>query len=296
MRPTLPLWLLPERGEFMFDRAFAPFFLSVLAIWLPGCSDDGYVNVPNSGYQGSGSELACSAGRSRGPSEPCCLDFGVDACGANLFCAAFDGRSQATCYVVGTRTAGEECKESKQCLSGSCVKNKCAALLSETCDPAIGCAQKGATGTANPIACKAERQSAPTCTRLSLTRCESGPCASAQGDICAVRSAGLSLKCPRGTECVSQGGDVSTCEFAKSEGGTGKAPLYSACNVDADCGDGTYDGVCLPQKQCGYKRCGSDADCTNGKRCLACRIRSSGAISACVSDKHVGYEGATCTR
>jgi hypothetical protein len=282
----------------MVARIFSSFSFALLTfvVLFPGCGDDGYLNVPNSSYQSTSRESACLESRSRGPSEPCCLDFGVDACGANLFCAAFDGRSQATCYVEGSRTAGEECKESKQCLSGSCVKSKCAALLSEKCDPAIGCAQRGATGTTNPIACKAEGNSAPTCTVLSLANCGSGPCATSQGDICAVRSASLSLKCPRGTECASQGGDVSTCVLAKSEGGTGKAPLYGACNVDADCGDGTYDGVCLPQKQCGYKRCNGDSDCTSGKFCSSCRIRPSGAIGACVSDKHVGYDGERCFR
>jgi hypothetical protein len=53
-------------------------------------------------------------------SQPCCLAWGPDACGAALFCAAFDGRTQATCYAQRSRLEGEECTLDIQCAGGSC--------------------------------------------------------------------------------------------------------------------------------------------------------------------------------
>src|SRR5262245_8286836 len=53
-------------------------------------------------------------------SEPCCPDLGADACGANLFCEAFDGRTQPTCYITGSRKDGEECRADDHCASASC--------------------------------------------------------------------------------------------------------------------------------------------------------------------------------
>src|SRR5690242_15443328 len=51
----------------------------------------------------------CLSSASQGLSGPCCPELGIDACGANLFCAAFDGREQATCYPERSRMDGTEC-------------------------------------------------------------------------------------------------------------------------------------------------------------------------------------------
>jgi len=53
-------------------------------------------------------------------SEPCCAERGADACGARLFCAAFDGRTQTTCYPERSRLDGETCTANAQCVGNAC--------------------------------------------------------------------------------------------------------------------------------------------------------------------------------
>ena len=66
-------------------------------------------------------EQDCDAiAMTQGPSQPCCIAYGIDACGPNLFCAAFDGRSQPACYVDRSRLDGESCGADKHCLGASC--------------------------------------------------------------------------------------------------------------------------------------------------------------------------------
>jgi hypothetical protein len=92
---------------------------------------------------GAGAGGDCSAiGRSRGPTQECCPSFGVDACGALLFCAAFDGRTTPTCYPERSRTDGQECSEDRQCTSSACnaIARKCKALLGQPCTATVGCA------------------------------------------------------------------------------------------------------------------------------------------------------------
>ena len=62
---------------------------------------------------------------SQGPSEQCDPSHGIDACGAGLFCAAFDGRKVDTCYVLGSRLRDEECGDNSHCSSKNCVDNHC---------------------------------------------------------------------------------------------------------------------------------------------------------------------------
>lgn len=231
----------------------------------------------------------CDGKKSRGPSESCCPSFGVDACGAELFCAAFDGRTQATCYVLGSRKSLEECTEDEQCLTKVCAKSgKCVSLLGEACKADVGCSQ--ATGTqGSPTACVDDK-----CATVKLQQCAGDDCASEENDICAVPSASIALDCPKGLQCSREAGsELSRC---KNGGVTGKAPLYGECEEDEDCGDGTYDGVCVQgadYQVCGYKECTGDGDCSAGKNCLTCPL-SNGSIQACVSPDHVGNKGAKC--
>lgn len=80
--------------------------------------------------------------KSQPVSSPCCTGYGIDACGADLFCAAFDGRKQATCYPVHSRLAGETCTADDQCATLSCntTAGKCKALPGTKCDLSVGCA------------------------------------------------------------------------------------------------------------------------------------------------------------
>jgi hypothetical protein len=78
---------------------------------------------------------------SRGLSESCCEDLGIDACGAGLFCAAFDGRTVATCYPDGIRQPGQECAADGHCISKSCHvdQHRCLGMPGTACEVGLGC-------------------------------------------------------------------------------------------------------------------------------------------------------------
>ncbi len=78
-------------------------------------------------------------------SQPCCLASGIDACGASLFCAAFDGRKQPTCYLERSRLDMTECTEDRQCTSGECnlTARECRSVMGAACTEAVGCAATG---------------------------------------------------------------------------------------------------------------------------------------------------------
>jgi hypothetical protein len=79
--------------------------------------------------------LACETlGPSQALSEECDPDLGIDACGAGLFCEAFDGREVYTCYELRSRLPGEECSASEQCVNQKCGGGICLkALVGEPC-------------------------------------------------------------------------------------------------------------------------------------------------------------------
>ncbi|MCP4806263.1 MAG: hypothetical protein GY913_05700 [Proteobacteria bacterium] len=66
--------------------------------------------------------VGCAGGEDTGfpmsqqASEPCEPAHGIDACGAGLFCAALDGRSQPTCYPLYSRQNGESCDDDDNCI------------------------------------------------------------------------------------------------------------------------------------------------------------------------------------
>lgn len=90
----------------------------------------------------------CAFPTSQAASEPCCPAHGVDACGAGLFCAAFDGRMQPTCYIEGVRQNGETCGADPHCLSGACHPDLevCRPTQGEDCAPEVGCAPRSDEG------------------------------------------------------------------------------------------------------------------------------------------------------
>ncbi len=91
---------------------------------------------------GGGAPATCSEPKSQGPSLPCCTSYGVDACGADLFCAAFDGRTRATCYPEHSRLDMTSCTADIQCASRKCnlTAGACASSPHSSCTAAIGCA------------------------------------------------------------------------------------------------------------------------------------------------------------
>ncbi|WP_050724463.1 hypothetical protein [Vulgatibacter incomptus] len=87
-------------------------------------------------------DSSCDYPTTQGLTMPCCESRGVDACGAGLFCAAFDGRRQATCYSERSRSDGASCTADLHCMSGSCDPSaeRCRALPGTKCEAALGCA------------------------------------------------------------------------------------------------------------------------------------------------------------
>lgn len=115
------------------------------------------------GYVCDPERLVCIANSTIGPdcsyspvqalSEPCCSSYGADACGAGLFCAAFDGRHRETCYANYSRLSFEACTEDRQCASHSCNTSvyKCRSAQYELCTTSVGCAPTNAIG--EPLTC-----------------------------------------------------------------------------------------------------------------------------------------------
>jgi hypothetical protein len=121
-------------------------------------------------------------------SEPCCEEWGVDACGAGLFCAAFDGRKQATCYAENSRRDGEACGADLHCASRSCNVEKAACRSSNyaRCDVTIGCAPSLAGDTFwcddvynNPPQCSGLLSCNSSCTKNE--QCLSQACGTVRG-------------------------------------------------------------------------------------------------------------------
>jgi hypothetical protein len=139
-------------------------------------------------------------------SEPCCADYGPDACGAGLFCAAFDGRTELTCYAEGSRLDMTECTADIQCASGVCAPtaSKCRSMPGAACNDAIGCAKVGnsqyvcvggncqftAAKLGDP--CNAE-------TSCQVGQCISGVCLGVEGTTCSDSSDCRSDLCCNGT-------------------------------------------------------------------------------------------------
>ncbi len=191
-----------------------------LAILVVGCG-------PSEGPSG---QTGCKnqTPRSQALSQPCCQEWGVDACGATLFCAAFDGRTQATCYPERSRADRTECTEDRQCTSGSCnlAAGRCRSTPYTACEAAIGCASDPA---GKRYACDGSKSPAQ-CVQMG------------NGTTGAV--------CEAGADCQS-----GTCTDFRCKGKLGQS-----CDVDTDC----VEGHCA---MCGYSNvfCSSPSD---SRECL----------------------------
>ena len=196
-----------------------------LALAALDCGTDGAGGGRTTGDAGDAGDAAvldpgsCSAiSKTQGPSEACCPGYGIDACGAGLFCAAFDGRTQATCYVDGSRADQTECSDDHQCTSGSCnaTERKCRSLPGFACTSQTGCA----AAMGQSYVCVGG-----TCTRSNG---EAGaPCATAT-DCSGGRS------CSAGHLCV--GADGAPCDATK--------PSESQCTAGLCCTSSSQCGAC----------------------------------------------------
>ncbi len=159
-------------------------------------------------------------------SAPCCMGWGIDACGAGLFCAAFDGRTQATCYPERSRKHGETCLANNQCLSEHCSKvtNTCTLLPGSACSPGDPC-ERPLNGV--PHACVESRCTATPCDPVAQTGCAPSETCDLAGETTGCRQPGPAKHgescapftghpCARGLTCVG-----SVC--------------CKVCKTDADC-------------------------------------------------------------
>jgi hypothetical protein len=127
---------------------------------------------------GSPTAASCKAAfaASQSLSQPCCLERGPDACGAGLFCAAFDGRTQATCYPEHVRLGGQPCTADVQCLGLACdASGVCKGAPNGTCSAAIGCGK--ALGSDLPFFCDETASAGPICS--PCTRSSTDPACAA---------------------------------------------------------------------------------------------------------------------
>lgn len=174
---------------------------------------------------GTGSTGGCDIAKVRSLAESCCMSYGIDACGAGLFCAAFDGRTVATCYPNNSRTAGQTCTQDTHCMSATCgSKQLCAALPTEACKPEWGCAPlQGARSVCIETQCRlvsdgycatdGDCQGGAVC---RADRCRDAATAKYAGEACTDSSECLAgncfknlcqcskethLGCPGGTQC-----------------------------------------------------------------------------------------------
>jgi hypothetical protein len=162
---------------------------------------------------------------SQGLSEPCCQDRGVDACGANLFCAAFDGRTVPTCYADRSRQDGESCASDKNCLSSEChgTEDRCKATPGSSCTAELGCAK---SPTADKMVCAGLLESEPRCIPTTGV---------------------IGQPCEQHTDCESERCQDQVCECAPDCGDRECGP--DGCGNS--CGSCRGGWVCSTQGQCG---------------------------------------------
>jgi hypothetical protein len=189
-------------------RPLLPALLTVASLVACGPADPSPSFTDHDG--GVVDSNACqSLGRARTDSESCCPQFGLDACGANLFCAALDGRTVPTCYPEYSRPAGATCGEDRQCLAGRCntQQGKCTYATGFECDAALGC---GSRDPLNPIAVCGGYPSSSGLDSTRLT-CQARPVLGGECGVCFVAADchSASLTCASG-RCVGNSGATVT--------------------------------------------------------------------------------------
>jgi hypothetical protein len=170
------------------------------------CSGGTVANVVSDGGTGDGGaeagllapDTSCRASYpvSQPLSAPCCPDRGADACGAGLFCAAFDGRTQPTCYPEHSRFDAQSCTADVQCLTTSACDSSgvCKGKADGGCTTP-GCNQPPPTdgGTTTPGKCPSTCATNAACQATCPTSGTLVACCDTITSICYATNAG---KCP----------------------------------------------------------------------------------------------------
>ncbi len=168
----------------------------------------------------------CDQPKSQSASAPCCLEYGLDACGAGLFSAAFDGRLQPTCYVDGSRLDRTEGNEDGQCVSGSCNLQtlECRSRPGTECESTTGCAAVGTQGyvCASDKCTASDGEGGDPCGSTADCKqgqCVGGKCLGTEGAAC---NPGTD-SCAAGLCC--DGYPTSTCGACGADHGEKCSPL-----------------------------------------------------------------------
>ncbi len=190
-----------------------------------------FVVACSAGHGASGGGATCSdIPKVRGPAESCCRDYGIDACGPMLFCAALDGRTVAACYPVNSRMDGETCTSDNQCVSRSCnlMAGKCKSTPSTKCTGDLGCGSDP-DGT--------------------MYVCFKGQCA-------VVGDGSYGSACAKNSDCSSMICDPQTASCASA-----KLPNGKPCNAPVDCASGVCEQNTCWGNLPGGSPCTETADC-----------------------------------
>jgi hypothetical protein len=225
---------------------------SVIAV---GCAGSG------GGADATGGDPCDGIGMSQPATAPCCLEYGIDACGASLFCAAFDGRLVPTCYLERSRRDLEECGADLHCISGSCNTDalKCRSLAGQACDAGVGCAP--APNGVDLYVCDGHPDGGPANTCKLVGRDLGDPCLPDNG---CEAGACIDTRCsllPPGTKCAGK----ADCASHLCVGGTCSSGEGGAhCSSDDHC-NGSKDFRCTSLGICSQGQpgsvCGTDDDC-----------------------------------
>ena len=199
----------------------------------------------------------------------CCPDFGVDACGPGLFCAAFDGRSFPACYADHARLDGESCTDDRHCLSYRCSADAqvCRSSPGASCTTALGCGPGPSMSTVVCAGGTCRPSTGNTGAPCGLgTDCATGFCvasvcsAGAEDDPCAAPTDCLSGRCTAGA--CSSGGEGSTC--------ASPGDCVSGRCVNRQCSSGSEGSNCVRGTDCASNICvaRSCSAGTNGRACV----------------------------
>ncbi|MCK6547785.1 hypothetical protein L6R52_18175 [Myxococcota bacterium] len=231
----------------------------------------------------------CELPVSQGLSEPCCTSLGIDACGAGLFCAAFDGRTQPTCYAERSRQALETCGADNHCASELCspTRSLCVSGPNERCTADVGCISQPGSRYGCDV-----RAIPPTCVFLGgntgdfciePTDCDSGTCVDGTclapvGAFCsdgAECSSGACIRqectcspfveatCPPGEHCMLLGIEEVACHTS------GNGGLGTECTALEDCASPFFCAQLQEGQPARCERpCSAAEPCPNGVTCF----------------------------